>query len=131
MQLIEFEGLTAAQNKKAAKLIKYQCGYMKLWSTDTGRGLTGAWNGTLIGIFPKLTITIGAQNDDDRSLVLKVFNSDFKKVKYYDSEKQSFVEKTFYFGDVIDEVKKAVGTNKHNIRHSELQVEIVATTRRT
>ena len=130
MQLIEFEGLTTAQNKKIAKLLKYQCGYMKLWSTDTGRGLTGAWKGTLIGIFPKLTITIGSQNDDDRSLILKIFNSDLKKVKYYDTEKQSFIEKTFYFGDVIDEVKWAIGNDKHNISHKEIQVEIVATTRR-
>lgn len=130
MQLIEFEGLTESENKRVAKLLKYQCGYMKLWSDDTGRSLTGAWKGTLIGIFPKLTITIPEQYNNDRSLILRVFNSDLKKVKYYDTEKKQFIEKTFYFGDVIDEVHHAVGDNQNNIKHKALDVEIVATTRR-
>ena len=130
MQLIKFEGLTEAENKRIAKLAKYRVGFSKLWSSDTNRSLTGAYKGTLIGIFPKLTISIGSQNDNDRSMLLKIVNSQFKDVTYYDAEYKSMVKKTFYFGDVEDEIKKAVG-DRNSIKHSAIEFSIVATTRRT
>lgn len=131
MQLIEFEGLTDAENKKIAKMTKYTVSYSKLWSSNTGRSLTGAFKGTLVGIFPKLTLTIRSQDDADRSLLLKIVNSQYKNVTYYDTEYRSMVKKNFYFGDAEDEVKKAVGTEKDRIKHSSIEIPIIATTRRT
>lgn len=131
MQLIKFDGLTDSENRRIAKLTKYTVSYSKLWSSDTGRSLTGAFKGTLIGIFPKLTITIKAQNNEDRSLLLKIVNSQFKDVTYYDTEYKSMVKKTFYFGDAEDEFKKATGKNSADIKHSSIEISVVATTRRT
>ena len=62
MQLIKFSSVTEAQNAALSKLISYKVGYPKLWSSDSGRALTGAYNGTLIGKFPKLTIKVRAHN---------------------------------------------------------------------
>lgn len=131
MQLIKFDGLTDSENERIAKLTKYSVSYSKLWSSDTGRSLTGAYKGTLIGIFPKLTISIKAQNNNDRSLLLKIVNSQFKDVTYYDTEYKSMVKKTFYFGDAEDEIRKAAGKNTADIKHSAIEITIVATTRRT
>lgn len=131
MQLIKFDGLTESENERIAKLTKYSVSYSKLWSSDTGRSLTGAYKGTLIGIFPKLTISIKAQNNNDRALLLKLVNSQFKDITYYDAEYKSMVKKTFYFGDAEDEVRKAAGKNAADIKHSAIEITIVATTRRT
>ena len=131
MQLIKFDGLTESENERIAKLTKYSVSYSKLWSSDTGRSLTGAYKGTLIGIFPKLTISIKAQNNNDRALLLKIVNSQFKDITYYDTEYKSMVKKTFYFGDAEDEIRKAAGKNAADIKHSAIEITIVATTRRT
>lgn len=131
MQLIKFDGLTESENDRIAKLTKYSVSYSKLWSSDTGRSLTGAYKGTLIGIFPKLTISIKAQNNNDRALLLKLVNSQFKDITYYDTEYKSMVKKTFYFGDAEDEIRKAAGKNAADIKHSAIEITIVATTRRT
>ena len=37
----------------------YKCQRAKLWASDTGRTLDGKFKGTLIGIYPKVTMTIG------------------------------------------------------------------------
>ena len=131
MQLIKFDGLTESENTRIAKLTKYSVSYSKLWSSDTGRSLTGAYKGTLIGIFPKLTLSIKAQNNNDRALLLKMVNSQFKDITYYDTEYKSMVKKTFYFGDAEDEIRKAAGKNAADIKHSAIEITIVATTRRT
>ena len=130
MQLIEFEGLTKAENKRIARLVKYRVGFMKLWSDDTNRSLTGSFKGVLVGIFPKLTLSIGSQNDKDRSMLLKIVNSQFKEVTYYDTDYQSMVKKTFFFGDVEDEIKKAIGDSS-SIQHAPIEFTVTATTRRT
>lgn len=64
MQLIKFSSLTDAQNAVIAKLIDYKVEYNKLWSTDTGRSMTGEFSGTLIGIFPKIVLTIRAYRNN-------------------------------------------------------------------
>lgn len=131
MQLIKFAGLTTTQNNAIAKITSYKVGFQKLWDTKTGRNtMTGAWKGTLVGIFPKLTITFGSQNGADRALLLKICNSEYKDVTYYDSEQKKMVTKTFYFGDAEDEIKKAISDDPDKITHKEFSIEIVATTRR-
>lgn len=131
MQLIEFEGLTAEQNKRIAKITTYKVGFSKLWDTKTGRNsMSGAFKGTLLGIFPKLTITFGKHNGDDRALLLKIVNGGFKNVTYFDAELKKKVTKEFYFGDAEDEIKKAIGDNPDKFIHQPITIEIVATTRR-
>lgn len=133
MQLIKFSGLSDAQNARLAKLISYKVGFHKLWTRDSGRALTGAYKGTLIGIFPKLTITIKPQTNADRNAILKIVNQDYCDITYYDTSKGDgqMVTKQFYFGDVTDEIKKAVGNSEAKIKHAAIEIEAVATTKRT
>ena len=37
-------------------ILSAKYGYHKLWASDTGRNLAGVNTGTLIGIFPKITL---------------------------------------------------------------------------
>lgn len=139
MQLIKFGGLTDVQNSAIVKLISYKVDYNKLWSTETGRSITGEFNGTLLGIFPKLTITIKAPKNpviisgrtynsrEITKLLLTILNSDYNLITYFDPSKNRMVEKTFYFGDISTEVLKAVMDTK--LRFGQISVEAVATTR--
>ena len=46
----------------------YTVQYCKLWSSDTGRSMTGENKGTLIGIFPKITVKLGKLSEDEMHL---------------------------------------------------------------
>lgn len=137
MQLIKFTGLTDAQNAAFAKLITYKVDYNKLWDTETGRSLDGTFSGTLIGLFPKITITIKAPKNpvtinsttyttrQIEQMLLKVFNSDYNSITYFDPYKNKNVTKTFYFGDISAEVVKAVQSSK--MKFGKITIEAVAT----
>ena len=127
MQLISLASLTSSENQKLQKLLSYEVSYNKLWNSDTGRSLTGAFSGKLVGIFPKLKITIRAQGKDDRAIILKAFNRDFDNVTYYDPWHKSNKTKQFYFGDISTEITKAVTEGK--LKYGSMDVELVATTK--
>ena len=77
----------------------------KLWGDDSGRSMTGSMKGTLIGIFPKLQVTIGKQNADDRAILCKCLNQTAATVRAYSVERKRFETASFYFGDVTNKIK--------------------------
>lgn len=78
----------------------------KLWSEDSGRSMTGSSKGTLIGIFPKLQIKIGRQSANDRATLLTLLNQNSTTVRAYCAERRRFEEASFYFGDVVNKIKR-------------------------
>ncbi len=84
----------------------YKVQYSKLWSSDTGRSMTGENKGTLIGIFPKITVTLGRMSEDDTSAIINLTMQARANVKYYDVGKKDLVTASFYFGDVSAEIEK-------------------------
>ena len=107
-------------------LVTYKVGYMKLWSPDTGRSMTGENKGTLIGIFPKIEITIGQVSDAEMATLLALFNTASQNVTYYDTEKRQNKTASFYFGDAVDELIKESGH-----KHKPMKISIIANKRRT
>nr|DAQ25749.1 MAG TPA: hypothetical protein [Caudoviricetes sp.] len=77
----------------------------KYWASDSGRSMTGSMKGTLIGIFPKLQVTIGKQNADERAILCKCLNQTEATVRAYCTERQRFETASFYFGDVTNKIK--------------------------
>lgn len=77
----------------------------KYWASDSGRSMTGSMKGTLIGIFPKLQVTIGKQNADERAVLCKCLNQTEATVRAYCTERQRFETASFYFGDVTNKIK--------------------------
>lgn len=77
----------------------------KYWASDSGRSMTGSMKGTLTGIFPKLQVTIGKQNANERAILCKCLNQTEATVRAYCTERKRFETASFYFGDVTNKIK--------------------------
>ena len=74
-------------------------GYHKLWSEDSGRNLAGTQSGTLIGIFPKITVQFKKLSKEDLEKIAPVLDSATQNVTYYDPNKKTNVTMSTYTGD--------------------------------
>ena len=108
-----------------SKLVSYKVGYCKLWSSDTGRSMTGENKGTLIGIFPKIEITLGKMTATEMSKFLSLVNVASANVTYYDTERRENLTNNFYFGDAVDEINR-----QKNMSHKPISISIIANKRR-
>lgn len=107
------------------KIVDYEVQYCKLWSSDTGRSMTGENKGTLIGIFPKIILKIGQLTADEMALILSLVNQASARVKYYDTEYQEVRSASFYFGDAQDQLKK-----QKDMSHKGIQISIISNKKR-
>lgn len=107
------------------KIVDYEVQYCKLWSSDTGRSMTGENRGTLIGIFPKIVLKVGQLTASEMKLFLSLVNQASANVKYYDTEKQAIVTASFYFGDAQDQLKK-----QKDMSHKPISISIIANKKR-
>lgn len=84
-------------------LVEAKYGYHKLWAQDSGRNLAGTQTGTLLGIFPKLTLQFGpltkAQLESGNPTLIQILDSPSQTVTYYDANKKANVTMTTYTGD--------------------------------
>ena len=76
---------------------KYE--YNKLWASDTGRNLAGKMTGTLIGIFPKITLTFRKLTQAEMNYLAPILDSQNQTVKYYDPALNATKTITTYTGD--------------------------------
>lgn len=90
--LIDKNSLFIDGIKMAQYLTKVKFGYHKIWSSDTGRNMAGTNSGTLVGIFPKITMTFRRLNDEEIGKVLSLFNKAENKVTFYNPD----LKKTIY-----------------------------------
>jgi hypothetical protein len=74
-------------------------GYHKLWSEDSGRNLAGVMSGTLVGIFPKITLQFRKLTQAELEIVVAILDSQNQSVTYYDPYKKAEVTMTTYTGD--------------------------------
>ena len=80
-------------------LVEVKYGYNKLYSGDSGRSLSGAMSGTLIGIFPKLILQFRKLTKTELELIVPILDSSAQSVQYYDPKKKTTVTMTTYTGD--------------------------------
>lgn len=109
----------------------------KLWAEGSGRSMTGESKGTLIGIFPKLQVKIGKQKADERALLVSLLNQAETTVRAYCVERKKFETASFYFGDVVNKIRKwdAKGsfendTYRNNSVFDPISFSIIANNRR-
>lgn len=103
----------------------YKVQYCKLWSSDTGRSMTGENKGTLIGIFPKITVRVGRMSEGDMSAIINLTNQARADVKYYDVGAKALTTASFYFGDVSAELER-----KSTMYHKATEFSIIANKKR-
>lgn len=108
----------------------YKCQRAKLWAKDTGRTLDGKFKGTLIGIYPNVTFTLGKLilTDDDVSTINALCEQPTADCKYYDSRRKVLSKaKKFYFDDITETYRTAYlgGTNPQSIKFETLDITAV------
>ena len=82
--------------------------FNKLWSSDSGRNLYGTMSGTLIGIFPKLTLKFRKLTKDELEIIAPILDSSRQTTSYYDPTKKAQVTMTTYTGDYEITNKKII-----------------------
>lgn len=107
------------------KKTAYKVQFCKLWSSDTGRSMTGENKGTLIGIFPKITVRLGRLSEGDMSAIINLTNQSKANVKYYDVGAQALTTASFYFGDVSTEIER-----QSTMYHKATEFSIIANRKR-
>lgn len=80
-------------------LIDAKYGYHKLWGNDSGRNLAGVMSGTLVGIFPKITLTFRPLTQAEIEIVAPILDSENQSTSYYDPNIKNQVTMTTYTGD--------------------------------
>lgn len=80
-------------------LLQAKYGFNKLWGSDSGRNLAGKMTGTLIGIFPKLTLTFRKLSQAELNTIAPILDSGEQSVTYYDPSLNRNVTIATYTGD--------------------------------
>ncbi len=80
-------------------LVEAKYSYNKLWSKDTGRNLAGTMSGTLLGIFPKLTLQFRKLTKAELEVLIPILDRPSQTVTYYDPNKKTNVTMPTYTGD--------------------------------
>lgn len=84
--LIEIDDLYIDGVCMAPFLIKAKFGYHKIWSSKSGRNMAGTNSGTLVGIFPKITMTFRRLDKDGVKKMLQLFNKAENLVTFYNPD---------------------------------------------
>lgn len=90
-------------------------GYNKLWGENTGRSLSGSWNGELKGIFPKLELTFRPLNQTELQTITKLLDTKYQQLTYYDPNKEQLVTMQTYAGDYNYTIKNTKLTSSFKI----------------
>lgn len=80
-------------------LTPFKIGRNKLWADDTGRLLSGDMAGTLIGIFPKITVEFVPRSEEEMSQLLNVLDTAWQSISYYSPKTRSLVDLGTYTND--------------------------------
>lgn len=95
-------------------LVEAKYAYNKLWDSKSGRNLNGKQTGTLIGIFPKITLSFRKLTKTELESLTPYLDRANQYIRYYDPRKKSYVKMKTYTGDYEITNKKIVGSNKKN-----------------
>lgn len=80
-------------------LVEAKYGYNKLWANDSGRNLKGEMTGSLVGVFPKITVQFRKLTKSELEFLTPILDSASQKVTYYDPRKKQNYEMGTYTGD--------------------------------
>lgn len=95
-------------------IVNAKYGYHKLWGNDSGRNLAGVMSGTLIGIFPKITLQFRPLTKDEVEIITPILDSASQTVSYYDPNKKTQTSMITYSGDYEITDKNIIGGSTKN-----------------
>ena len=122
--IIDINSIKINGTAVADKLTEAVYSFNKLWGDDTGRSLSGNFSGTLRGIFPKIELTFKPMTQNELQTLVKLFDTDYQTLTYYDPYKEAVVDMQTYTGDYSYKV--------NNTNHtSTLKIPFIATKKRS
>lgn len=77
--------------------------------SDTGRNLAGKMTGTLVGIFPKITLTFRKLTRAEMNIIAPILDSATQTLTYYDPTTNTTKTLSTYTGDWSYENKQVNG----------------------
>ena len=92
-------------------LISAKYSYNKLWGNDSGRNLAGSMSGTLLGIFPKLTVEFKPLTKTELQAIVPLLDSASQRLTYYDPFKRANITIDTYTGDYEINNKNIISDN--------------------
>ena len=95
-------------------IVQAKYGYHKLWGSDSGRNLAGEQSGTLVGIFPKITLQFRKLKRSELELLVPIFDSPLQTLTYYDPNKQNNITIETYTNDYEIVDKYVIGNDRKN-----------------
>ncbi len=95
-------------------ILEAKFGYHKLWGKDSGRNLAGSQSGTLLGIFPKITLQFRKLTRSEVELLAPIFDSANQTTRYYDARKKAKITMETYSGDWELTNKNFIDENEKN-----------------
>ena len=107
-------------------IVEAKYSFNKLWSSDSGRNLAGTQSGTLIGIFPKITVQFRKLTQAELETLAPILDSARQTVKYYDPNKKAMTTMTTYTGDYEIDNKGIIG----HVKNEGFQVSFISVKRR-
>ena len=108
-------------------IVQANYSYNKLWSSDSGRNLSGKQSGTLVGIFTKIVLQFRKLTKAELEIIVPILDSARQTVTYYDANKKTNVTMTTYTGD-YEVVNKNIIDNFH--KNEGFSCSFIATSRR-
>ena len=87
-------------------------GYHKLWGKDTGRNLAGDNSGSLLGIYPKITLQFRKLKKDEIEELVPTLDSAVQYVTYYDPNKRTNITIDTYTNDYEIINKQKIGNDR-------------------
>lgn len=95
-------------------LLSAKFGYHKIWGKDSGRNLAGSMTGTLLGIFPKITVQFRKLTKSELELIVPLLDKATQNVRYYDPKKKAYITMQTYTNDYEIENKGIINNNRKN-----------------
>lgn len=92
--------------------VKYE--FPKLFSDTSGRNLAGSMVSDFIGVFPKIICEFAPLTKTQLEEIVPILDSPRQIVKYYDPNKQQYVEMETYTGDYNISNRNIVDENTTN-----------------
>jgi hypothetical protein len=90
--LVQIDGVTLPH------IVSYKIGRAKLWK-DSERNMAGDIRATLLGIYPKIQLTIGYTTQEEMSQLTQILDKDFFTVTWFDVRVQETISTQYYASD--------------------------------
>lgn len=111
---IDINSITIDNVSMGQYLVEAKYGYHKIWAGSSGRNLAGSMVGTLVGIFPKLTLQFRKLSKAELEIIVPILDRATQTTTYYDPNKKTNVTMTTYTGDYEIVNKQIINGNAKN-----------------